>query len=157
MNASPLLRELIGAASRRGPKHAPTPVSESRFRTLALLCLEWIADPVPFWLPRTDHPRIRRALRFVEDHLSSADEANAAKAAAMPERTFRRQFAAAMGLTWREYVLRARMTRAADLLGDTDRPVADIAREAGYRSTSAFTQAFRSFSGNAPAAYRRGR
>ena len=75
----------------------------------------------------------------------------------MSERTFRRQFAAAMGLTWREYVLRARMMRAADLLGGTDRPVADIAWEAGYRSTSAFTQAFRSFSGHAPGGYRRGR
>lgn len=155
INSSPLLRELIGLVLQWGPDHQPSAVSESCFRTLALLCRDWIAEPMPFWLPRTDHPGIQKALLFVDENLDSANEAAAAQAAAMSERNFRRQFTAAVGITWREYLLRARMMRAADLLGSSDRSVDDIAWATGYGSASAFTHAFREFSGEPPAAYRR--
>ncbi len=155
MNSSPLLCELIGLVCQWGPEHRGSPLSESSFRTLALLCQDWISQPVPFWLPRTDHPGIQKALQFVDEHLDSANETMAAEAAAMSERNFRRQFAASVGIAWREYLQRARMMRAADLLGLSDRSVDDIAWETGYRSVSAFTHAFREFSGEAPAAYRR--
>lgn len=73
----------------------------------------------------------------------------------MSERTFRRHFTRDTGMTWREYVLRARMMRAADLLGSTGRSVADIAWETGYQSVSAFSECFRTFAGHPPGAYRR--
>lgn len=157
MHASPLLRELIDEVKGWGPDHLETPLSQSCFRALAQLCLKWIADPTPFWLPRSDHPGIAEALRYVEKNLRSVDESSAAKAAAMSERTFRRHFTVTVGLTWREYLLRARMMWAADLLGGTRRTVADIAWETGYRSVSAFTEAFQAFSGHAPGVYRRSR
>lgn len=155
MTASPLLRELIALVSQWGPEHHVSPVSESCFRSLALLSRDWISAPMPFWLPRTDHPAIQKSLLFVDEHLDSANEPGAARAAAMSERNFRRQFAASVGITWREYLLRARMMRAVDLLGSSDRSVDDIAWETGYRSVSAFTHAFREFSGEGPAAFRR--
>lgn len=154
MNASSLLRELITLVTQWGAEHEVSPLSQSCFQTLALLCRDWISQPMPFWLPRTDHAAIQKALRFVDDHLDSADESAAAHAAAMSERTFRRQFAASLGITWREYLVRARMMRAADLLGSSDRSVDDIAWETGYRSASAFTHAFRAFAGETPVAYR---
>ena len=157
MNSSPLLRELMTLVSQWGPEHVPNALSQSCFRTLALLCQDWVSMPVPFWLPRSDDQRIGRALRFVEEHLSTADEDGAAHAAAMSVRHFRRRFAEETGITWREYLLRARMLRGADLLGSSDRSIEDIAWDAGYHSVSAFTHAFRSFAGNAPSAYRRGR
>ena len=155
LNASPLLREMVAWVSRWGPDHQPDPVSLSCFRTLGLLCLEWMADPLPFWLPSTQHPHVRRALRYVDDHLEGANEEGAAAAAAMSLRTFRRHFAEATGLTWREYLQRARMLRAADLLVSPDRSIADVAWEVGYRSVSAFSQAFTGFAGESPGVFRR--
>jgi AraC family transcriptional activator of mtrCDE len=78
-----------------------------------------------------------------------------AREAAMSRATFLRRFTARTGTTVSMLLTTIRMTAAADLLTRTDHSVTRVAREAGDRSESAFSQAFRSALGTSPARYRR--
>ena len=55
-----------------------------------------------------------------------------------------------------QYLARWRVTRAAELLRDTDESVSTIAARVGYESTPSFNKAFKRWQGTSPGAYRRG-
>lgn len=78
-----------------------------------------------------------------------------AAATSMSRATFLRRFTARTGTTVATLLTTIRMMVAADLLTRTDHPVARVAREVGYRSESAFTQAFRTAVGTPPARFRK--
>ncbi|WP_439656094.1 cupin domain-containing protein [Lentzea sp. HUAS TT2] len=78
-----------------------------------------------------------------------------ASEAAMSRATFLRRFSARTGTTVATLLTAIRMMAAADLLSRTDLPVTRVAGEVGYRSESAFSQAFRAALGTSPARYRR--
>lgn len=61
------------------------------------------------------------------------------------------------GDTFRAYLTRLRMERAAELLTQTRMPVRDIAHRVGYRQSAQFAKAFRRFSDVTPIQYRTGR
>jgi AraC-like DNA-binding protein len=153
--ASPLLSEMLTRALDWGPGHEPTALSRSFFRTLALLCIEWVRSPVAFWLPGVEDPGIREAVRWVDSHLCQADEIAAAAVAGVSVRTFRRQFPEAAGMEWREYITRARLLRAAEHLASSSQSIAEIAWSVGYQSAPAFANAFYKFAGQTPGEYRR--
>jgi AraC-like DNA-binding protein len=69
--------------------------------------------------------------------------------------TFFRRFQAGTGLTFGQFLTRARLMRAADLLTNGDAAVGEVATEVGYRSESAFTRAFRELLGETPARFRK--
>lgn len=54
-----------------------------------------------------------------------------------------------------EYVARWRMTKAAELLRESDLPMIEVAERVGYQSEAAFNRAFKRWEGTAPATYRR--
>jgi AraC family transcriptional regulator of adaptative response / methylphosphotriester-DNA alkyltransferase methyltransferase len=60
------------------------------------------------------------------------------------------------GDTFRSYLARLRMERAAELLTQTSAPVREIAHRVGYRQSAQFAKAFRRFSGVTPVQYRTG-
>jgi AraC-like DNA-binding protein len=71
---------------------------------------------------------------------------------------FRKDFHRRMGVSPGQYRIRRRMDRACELLHTTDRPLAEIAAELGYRSPYEFSAQFRERMGIAPSRYRmRGR
>ena len=74
---------------------------------------------------------------------------------AMSRATFMRHFQAATGMTFGQFLSRARLMSAADLLTTSDLTVAAIAARVGYRSESAFTRAFQTETGETPARFRR--
>ncbi|MBE6611220.1 MAG: helix-turn-helix domain-containing protein [Ruminococcaceae bacterium] len=59
------------------------------------------------------------------------------------------------GLSVQEYIIRARMKRAEDLLEQTDLPIAEIAAAVGYDDPFQMTKAFRKIHGRSPSAYRK--
>jgi AraC family transcriptional regulator of adaptative response / methylphosphotriester-DNA alkyltransferase methyltransferase len=61
------------------------------------------------------------------------------------------------GDTFRAYLTRLRMARAAELLTQTAAPVREIAQSVGYRQSAQFAKAFRRFSGVTPMQHRTGR
>lgn len=67
------------------------------------------------------------------------------------ERSFKR----GMGITIYKYIQRRRLEVAAGKLAGTQKPIIEIAMEAGYGSQQAFTQAFRSVYAYTPQEYRK--
>ena len=79
-----------------------------------------------------------------------------ARAAYLSPAHFSREFRRAFGETPHQYLLTRRLERAAALLRNTDRSVADICFTVGLRSVGSFTTSFRRVYGLSPTAYRAG-
>jgi AraC-like DNA-binding protein len=67
----------------------------------------------------------------------------------------RELFKSAYGFTPRQYILRARVQLALQLLSTTEKPTADIAYEAGFASQAHLTTMMRRHCGNTPCACRK--
>jgi AraC-like DNA-binding protein len=77
-----------------------------------------------------------------------------ARAAHLSVAHFSREFRRAFGETPHQYLLTRRLERAAALLRNTDRTVADICLAVGLRSVGSFTTSFGRTFGVSPTAYR---
>jgi AraC-like DNA-binding protein len=77
-----------------------------------------------------------------------------ARAAKLSPAHFSREFARAFGQTPHQYLLHRRLERAAELLRNTDRSVAEICFAVGLQSVGSFTTSFGHEFGVSPTAYR---
>lgn len=77
------------------------------------------------------------------------------KRSKLAERTFKRRFAAATGLTPIAYVQRLRIEDAKRRLERTDAPVDEISWNVGYEDAAFFRRLFKRTTGLAPGAYRK--
>jgi AraC-like DNA-binding protein len=68
---------------------------------------------------------------------------------------FSRLFKSRLGVSPQQYVLRARIARAKELLRETNAPIRGIGEMTGFTETSQFSRRFRSMTGTTPAQYRR--
>jgi AraC-like DNA-binding protein len=82
------------------------------------------------------------------------DVAAIARAAHLSPAHFSREFRRTFGETPHRYLLTRRMERAASLLRQTDRSVADICLTVGLTSVGSFTTSFGRTFGMSPTAYR---
>ena len=82
------------------------------------------------------------------------DVATLARAAHLSPAHFSREFRRAFGEAPHQYLLTRRMERAAALLRNTDRTVADICLMVGLRSVGSFTTSFGRTFGLSPTGYR---
>ena len=130
-------------------------VSDDFFRTLAHLVSEALDHEAPLSLPTTEHPIVAAAMDYTKEHLTSATAEQVSRAVSVSERTLRRLFQESIGLSWRTYLLNARMLRAMALLTEPGQSVQATATAVGFESLSAFTRCFTQFSGESPSAYRR--
>lgn len=74
----------------------------------------------------------------------------------MRRRTFNRRLQRE-GTTFRNALAKVRFETACELLRDPGREIPEVARLLGYSGASAFTRAFRHWSGTTPARWRTGR
>jgi AraC-like DNA-binding protein len=153
---SPLAREMVRHAMRWGPQRPPdSGTAQTFFLALAAVCCELAQQPDRSWLPRAQSAELARATAYALDHM--ADDlslAAIAEVAVVSERTLARRFADEMQMTWRQFLRRARMIRALELLARPEVKVLDVVYATGFESASAFSATFRSFTGETPAAYR---
>jgi AraC-like DNA-binding protein len=77
-----------------------------------------------------------------------------ARAAHLSPAHFSREFRRAFGETPHQYLLTRRMERAAELLRNTDRSIADVCFTVGLSSVGSFTTTFGRTFGVTPTAYR---
>src|SRR5581483_10865613 len=99
--------------------------------------------------------RVRRVLRFVQEHLDDTLSAERlAAVACVSVYHFHRIFSGLVGESVGEYVRRMRLERAAGELRRTDLQVVDIALRAGYEAHEPFTRAFRGYFGVSPSLFR---
>jgi AraC-like DNA-binding protein len=157
---SPLIREMMIYALRwpidRSPGSAEDEeVSEGFFRTLANLVSEALDHEAPLSLPSSDHPIVAAAMEFTKEHMNSVSADEVSRAVSVSERTLRRLFHDVLGLSWRTYLLHARMLRAMALLAMPGQSVQETATAVGFDSLSSFTRAFAQFCGETPSTYRK--
>ena len=82
------------------------------------------------------------------------DVATLARAARLSPAHFSREFRREFGETPHQYLLTRRLERAAALLRNTDRSVAEVCMMVGLRSVGSFTTSFGRVYGMTPTAYR---
>ncbi len=156
---SPLARELLVYAMRWDIRRDPAdPRADLFFQTLGALCNELAARPERFWLPRTDDPDLDRLAAHIRDHLKQKLTVPIlAGVANLSERTLSRRFEEQLGMGCAQYVHRARMLRALELLESPKLSVTEVAWEVGFESLSAFVSAFKVFTQETPTRYRKSR
>jgi AraC-like DNA-binding protein/quercetin dioxygenase-like cupin family protein len=155
---SPLIREMMIYALRwpidRGPAEDER-VAEAFFRTLANLVAEALNHEAPLSLPSSEHPIVAAAMAYTKEHLDCVSADDVGRAVSVSERTLRRLFADTLGMSWRTYLLHARMLRAMALLAAPGQSVQETASAVGFDSLSSFTRAFTQFVGESPSSYRK--
>ncbi|MGI8329457.1 AraC family transcriptional regulator [Actinomadura scrupuli] len=154
----PVFREMIIYAARWPiGRPASDATADSYFETLAGLVLERLDHERPFYLPTSPDPLITAVMRYTDEHLASVSLDEVCRAAAVSERTLRRRFRTATGMTWRQYLLHSRLLHAMTLLIRRDDTVLGVATAVGFDSASAFSRAFQAYSGQTPTAFRQER
>jgi AraC-like DNA-binding protein len=153
---SPLIREMMIYSLRWPIDRAHSePISDAFFQTLGNLVIEALDHEAPLSLPSSEHPILAAALTYTREHLQSVTSEEVSRAVSVSERTLRRLFAEELGLSWRTYLLHARMLRAMALLAAPGQSVQETSTAVGFESLSSFTRAFTQFCGDTPSAYRR--
>ncbi|WP_231592390.1 AraC family transcriptional regulator [Pelagovum pacificum] len=128
-------------------------------RLLELLLIEALrsnADTIasPGLLRGLADPQLSVALREIHANPGRSHSVAAlAKSAAMSRSTFYERFHRDIGTAPMEYVTSWRMALAKDMLMKKTAPIAEIAREVGYGSASAFSVAFVRHTGSPPGAF----
>src|SRR6185436_6221614 len=115
--AAPVLREMIRYA-RRWPisRTGPDPVADAFFAALALLVAEWLDDETPLCLPTTNDPLVAAAIEYTDQHLADATLHDVCSAVGASERSLRRAFVSATGMSWRQYLQESRLLKSMALL-----------------------------------------
>lgn len=126
-----------------------------------LFALQWHQDGLAPYITfegRNDHGdgEIRSAQAWLSSHFSVSNPVDQMiKRSKLAERTFKRRFSAATGLTPIDYVQRLRVEDAKRRLERTDAPVDEISWRVGYEDAAFFRRLFKRTTGMAPGAYRR--
>lgn len=98
---------------------------------------------------------LQRAKDLADAHYAEPlGVAEMAAAAGLSRAHFSREFSRAFGESPHVYLLTRRLERAASLLRNTDRPVAEICCAVGLSSVGSFTTSFARMYGVPPVAYR---
>lgn len=123
--------------------------------------LQWHQDgltPYMTFEGRSDHgdAEIEAAQRWLATHFSVASPVDEMiRRSRLAERTFKRRFTAATGVTPLAYVQRLRIEDAKRRLERTDAPVDEIGWRVGYEDAAFFRRLFKRTTGLAPGAYRK--
>jgi AraC-like DNA-binding protein len=110
----------------------------------------------PLAVTARDRRRAVRAALWLDAHASEPlDLGRVARESGVSAFHFLRLFARVTGVTPHQYLVRARLRRAARLLAQDARAIADIAYEVGFGDLSNFIRTFRRASGMSPRHFRR--
>lgn len=130
-------------------------------RVARTFALQWHQDGLAPYITfegRTDHgdAEVEAAQRWLAQHFAVATPVDEMiKRSKLAERTFKRRFTAATGLSPLDYVQRLRVEDAKRRLERTDDPIDEISWRVGYEDAAFFRRLFRRTTGMAPGAYRK--
>jgi transcriptional regulator GlxA family with amidase domain len=139
-------------------RHAGATVAQEVAR---LFALQWHQDgltPFIIFEGRLDHgdAEIQSSQQWLRDHFSIGNPVEEMiKRSKLAERTFKRRFTSATGLTPIAYVQRLRIEDAKRRLERTDASVDEISWRVGYEDSAFFRRLFKRTTGLAPGAYRK--
>ncbi|MEN8168438.1 MAG: helix-turn-helix domain-containing protein [Pseudomonadota bacterium] len=99
---------------------------------------------------------IRKCQSWIAEHYEQESPVAAmVELSGLAERSFKRRFAKATGLSPMDYVHTLRLEEAKQILETTDQPIEAVANEVGYEDASFFGRLFRRKVGVTPAQYRK--
>jgi AraC-like DNA-binding protein len=154
--AAPLLREMIVYALRWPiTRTTADHTADTFFAALAIVVEDCLDREQPLWLPTSTDPLVAAIISYTEENLATVTADDIRKTLSISERTLRRRFHNATGMTWRAFLVRAKLVRAMAALAEPGSNVLDVAMAVGFGSLSAFIRAFRTFTGSTPTDYRR--
>jgi AraC family transcriptional regulator len=121
-----------------------------------VLALDADAAPASSTVTATDARRAALAACYLDMH-AAEDVSLAALAAHVQVSAFHllRTFRRVLGVTPHQYLIGARVARAAELLLGSERDVTEVAYAAGFGDLSHFIRSFRAAAGRSPGAFRR--
>ena len=153
---SALLREMM-LYSRRWPMSRAESGAEadSFFQALGHVVAGALDDEMPLHLPASADPVVTSATEYTRAHLNHVTVSDVARAVGVSERTLRRLFSTHLGMSWRSYLLRARVLRSMALLAQPDRSVLEVSIAVGFDDAGAFARSFVRHCGETPSAYKR--
>ncbi len=158
VSVAPVLREMI-IYSERWPigRPASESVATGFFVTLGHLVSDALDDEAPLGLPNSTDPLLAAAMAWTREHLQTATVGGAARSVGLSERSLRRRFEASADMSWRSYLMQARLLRAMALLAEPGPTIMQVASTVGFDSVSSFNRAFRQRTGETPSLYRKRR
>lgn len=102
------------------------------------------------------HPAVLRAKAYLETHYGEHCRlAELAQVAGLSPTHFSELFTRQVGLPPHQYLLRVRITRARELLRNSDINITELAQELGFNSSQHFALWFKRMTGTPASAYRR--
>lgn len=153
---SALLREMMLYSARWPISRAESgAAADSFFQTLGHVVAEALEDERPLHLPVSTDPLVAAAIDYTGAHLDDVTVQDVTRAVGMSERTLRRLFQAHVGMSWRTYLLRARVLRSMTMLAQQDCSVLEASIAVGFDDVGAFARSFARHCGETPSAYRR--
>lgn len=100
--------------------------------------------------------RLKKMLSWLDEHYGeNMTVADLAEVANISVRECQRYFSRFLQLSPSQYIMRHRLTSAADLLVTTDWTITEIGFACGFKSSSYFTKQFRARTGESPRTYRK--
>ncbi|HUC25443.1 MAG TPA: helix-turn-helix transcriptional regulator [Streptosporangiaceae bacterium] len=153
---SALLREMMRYSARWPISRSESAVeADSFFQALGYVVAEALDDERPLHLPVSNDPIVAAATDFTLAHLDYVKFSDVTRAIGVSDRTLRRIFSARLGMSWRSYLIRARVLRSMALLTQADRSVLEVSLAVGFDDVGAFARSFARHCGETPSAYRR--
>lgn len=152
---SPLLREIINFINSVGAIEVTRPEHRALYRVLKwqLACASKLNNSIP--IPRES--RARRIFEFLaREQLYHESLETLSRRAGASSRTVERLLLSEVGMSFSELRRKMRMQQAILLLSD-GHTVTEVAMEVGYKSSSAFINAFREEIGTSPKKFLRQR
>ena len=138
--------ENLGALARIGNRASPPRVAQ--------LLEAILPDDLPVQPVESKVAQLQPALHFVKQHYhDKISAAVAAEHCGMTRFAFSRKFHAAFGITFREYLLRMRITEARRLLAEGSLSITEVAYAVGFSDGSHFARMFRRYTRVLPSRY----
>jgi AraC-like DNA-binding protein len=153
---SALLREMMLYSARWPISRTESgPEANSFFQALGYVVADALDDEMPLNLPVPADPVVAAAADYTRAHLAHVTVGDVTRAVGVSERTLRRSFHAHLGMSWRSYLLRARVLRSMAMLAQPDRTVLEVSIAVGFDDAGAFARSFARHCGETPSAYKR--
>ena len=154
----PVLREMMVYAGRWPiGRSLSDAVADAYFIALGRLVSEALESEEPLFLPTSTDPVVAAALTWTRENLATAGMGEVARHVGLSERSLRRRFETELRMSWRNYVMQARLLRAMALLAEPGPSILRVASAVGFESLSSFNRAFRLRTGVTPSTYRKQR
>jgi AraC-like DNA-binding protein/quercetin dioxygenase-like cupin family protein len=153
---SALLREMMRYSVRWPVSRTESgAAADAFFLALGYVVAEALDDEMPLHLPVPADPVAAAAAGYTRAHLDRVTVSDVTRAVGVSERTLRRTFSTHLGMSWRSYLLRARVLRSMALLAQPGRSVLEVAIAVGFDDAGAFARSFARHCGETPSAYKR--